>query len=472
MIRHLNFGGNTAERTDMILGGNIVATIIKLSLPTMMMGTIQSLIPVMDGLFINNIIGTSAASAVTYCVPIIMMLTALAQGLSVAGMAMIGQMNGRRDIEGAKHVATQIVVMTVIVSLVVAPLLALLALPISANVNKDISHDVFLYLSLYALVQPFFFMSFVYNAVKNAQGKPEAPFVRMVLLLILKIVFNFVFISFLRLGIVGSVMSSLISNIIICGWMFWELFVMKSDDRLTLRGFRFDVPVIKEMFKIGVPSMLSTVMLNLGFFLINNETAKYGSVTLNGQGIANNITSICFNLPASFGTSVTTMVSMNIGANRPENAKKTCFVGCVVSAITAAVTIAVVVPLSPYLTVLFTRRADVLFVANKALHIYTYSVVGFGICMVELGAFIGLGRTMVPLIVNVLRVWALRYVFILATESLLGVYSVFWGNLFSNYAAALIATILLLRTKWVSSITTCNGPPDMEAVGGDGESSC
>lgn len=448
----------------MILSGNIVATIIKLSLPTMMMGTIQSLIPVMDGLFVNNIIGTNAASAVTYCVPIIMMLTALAQGLSVAGMAMIGQMNGRRDIEGAKHVATQIVVATVIVSCVVAPLLALLAVPISANVNKDISHDVFVYLSLYSFVQPFFFLSFVYNAIKNAQGKPEAPFVRMTLMLILKIVFNFAFIGMMGLGIVGAVMASLASNIIICVWMYYELFVMPSDDRLTLRGFRFDLPVIKEMFRIGVPSMLSTVMLNLGFFLINNETAKYGSVTLNGQGIANNITSICFNLPASFGTSVTTMVSMNIGANRPENAKKTCLVGCIVSAITAAVTIAVIVPLSPYLTVLFTRRADVLYVANKALHIYTYSVVGFGICMVELGAFIGLGRTMVPLIVNILRVWALRYVFILATESFLGVYSVFWGNLFSNYAAALITTIFLLRTKWVSSISPFESQPNEKAA--------
>lgn len=448
----------------MILSGNIVATIIKLSLPTMMMGTIQSLIPVMDGLFVNNIIGTNAASAVTYCVPIIMMLTALAQGLSVAGMAMIGQMNGRRDIEGAKHVATQIVVATVIVSCVVAPLLALLAAPISANVNRDISHDVFVYLSLYSFVQPFFFLSFVYNAIKNAQGKPEAPFVRMVLMLILKIVFNFVFIGMMGLGIVGAVMASLASNVIICVWMYYELFVMPSDDRLTLRGFRFDLPVIKEMFSIGVPSMLSTVMLNLGFFLINNETAKYGSVTLNGQGIANNITSICFNLPASFGTSVTTMVSMNIGANRPENAKKTCLVGCIVSAITAAVTIAVIVPLSPYLTVLFTRRADVLYVANKALHIYTYSVVGFGICMVELGAFIGLGRTMVPLIVNILRVWALRYVFILATESFLGVYSVFWGNLFSNYAAAIITTILLLQTKWVSSISPFENRPNEKAV--------
>ena len=68
------------------------------------------------------------------------------------------------------------------------------------------------------------------------------------------------------------------------------------------------------------------------------------------------------------------------------------------------------------------------------------------------GAFIGLGRTKVPLVLGVLRIWLLRYIFILATESALGYYAMFWGNLFSNYAAALLAVILIARVKWVSTI--------------------
>jgi Na+-driven multidrug efflux pump len=198
--------------------------------------------------------------------------------------------------------------------------------------------------------------------------------------------------------------------------------------------------------------MLANLILNLGFFLINNEVAKYGTVVMNGQGIASNITSVCFILPSSFGSSVTTMVSMNIGAGQSKKAKQSCMVGCIISAITAAVLIAIVVPLSSHITIWFTRQRDVLDVANKALHIYTYSVVGFGICMVQQGAFIGLGRTRIPLLVSILRIWLLRYLFILATERMLGPYSVFWGNLFSNYATALITTILILRTKWVTDI--------------------
>lgn len=444
---------NTEKRRELILNGPISSTILLLSVPTLMMGLVQSIMPVMDGLFINNIVGTIAASAITYCGPIINMMIALSQGLSVAGMAMIGQMNGKGNYEGAKRTSTQIIVFAFALGCIIAPLLIVLTFPISWKVNPEISHDVFLYLALNSLVLPFSFLESIYNAIKNANGKPEATFIRMVIMLVLKITFNALFIMIFPFGIVGSVISSLMSNILICIWMFYELFVKSGEDKLIIKGFKFDLKILRRLIHIGIPSMLSSVMLNLGFFLINNEIEKYGPIVLTGQGIAGNITSVCFNLPSSFGSSVTTMVSMNVGAGQGNKARKSCIAGCIISAVTAVILIAIVVPLSPHLTILFTHEKEVLDIANKSLHIYTYSVVGFGICMVEQGAFIGLGRTGVPLIMSILRIWLLRYIFILATERYLSFYSVFWGNLFSNYMAAIITTILIMRIKWASTLS-------------------
>ena len=302
------------------------------------------------------------------------------------------------------------------------------------------------------MVLPFSFLESIYNAIMNATGRPEATFIRMVLMLVLKITFNVVFIVWLRLGIVGCVMASLCANMLICIWMFYELFIQKGENQLTLKGFRFDGVLIHQLIRVGIPAMVTSLMLNFGFFLINNETQKYGPVVLNGQGIANNITSVCFNLPSSFGAAITTMVSMNVGAGQGARAKKCTVTGCVASMITAVLIISIIVPASSHLTTLFTRQQDVLEIANHALHIYTYSVVGFGICMVVQGAFIGLGKTKVPMVVGLLRIWLLRYLFILATESFLAYYSVFWGNLFSNYMAAAISIVLLLRVKWKSAL--------------------
>lgn len=443
---------STEERRDLILNGSTVRTLLFLSGPSLLLALVQSLMPLVDGLFINNIAGTLVASAVTFSTPILNMMTSLAQGLSVAAMALVGQLNGMGNFAQSKKASTQIVVVGSILGCVSAPLLAVAGLIVSRSVNPQISGSVFLYLSLNAFVLPFSFMESIYNGIKNANGKPESPFIRMILMLVLKVLFNFVFIYFLRLGIVGCVLSSLFANIIITVWMFFELFVKDDPGRLELKGFSFDSLIVRQIGKIGFPAMLTSFLLNLGFYLINKETEKYGPIVLNGQGIASSITGVCFTLPAAFGSAVTTMVSMHVGAGNPGKAKRACLVGCVVSAFTAAVLIAVIVPLSSFMTVLFTREIDVLDIANRSLHIYTYSVVGFGVCMTVQGAFIGLGRTKVPLVLSVLRIWFLRYVFILATERYLSYYSVFWGNLFSNYMAALIAVILILRTEWVSGI--------------------
>ncbi|MHB0896741.1 MAG: MATE family efflux transporter [Spirochaetales bacterium] len=451
------FDQSTAQRRDLILNGSISRTILFLSVPSLMLGVVQSMMPLMDGLFINNVSGTLVASAVTFSEPIINMMTAFAQGLSVAAMAIIGQLNGKGHFAKAKSTSTQIVVAGSILGCLSAPLLVGAGTLISRSVNAQISHNVFLYLSLYAFVLPFSFMESIYNGIKNANGRPEAPFIRMVLMLILKIIFNFLFIYLFRLGIVGCALSSLLANIVITAWMFYELFVKKDPDRLELKGFSFERETLEKLGRIGLPAMLNSFLLNLGFYLINNETQKYGPIVLNGQGIAANISSVCFILPGAFSSAVTTMVSMNIGAGKPEKAKRACIAGCVISSVTAVAIIAIIVPLSSRLTVLFTRQADVLEIANRALHIYTYSVVGFGLAMTIQGAFIGLGRTKVPLLLGILRIWFLRYIFILATERFLQFYAVFWGNLFSNYAAAILALIIISRVKWVSAIDAGEG---------------
>lgn len=443
---------STEARRDLILHGSITNTLIMLSIPTLMMTLVQSMIPLMDGLFLNNVTNTIIASSVNFAEPIIMMMTALSQGLGVAAMAIVGQYNGLGDFKNAKRISTQIVVTGVLFGIAMGPTLYLVSILVSINLHSGIKENVYQYLSLYSFVMPMTFLAALYNGIKNANGKPEATFIRSVILLLLKIVFNFVYVYFLHLEVVGSVLASFSTYAIVTAWMYYDLFIKEGDDRLSLKEFKFDSSILKELMIIGVPSMLTTFLSNLGFFLINSEVEKYGATVLNGQGIANNITAVCFNLPAAFGSAVTTMVSMNIGAKYADKAKKSCYTGMLLSAITAIILIAIVVPLTPHMTILFTRNPEDLYVANGALPIFALGVLGFGITMVAQGALIGLGRTRVPLIISILRIWFLRFIFIIVTTKYLSYWSVFWGNLFSNTMAGVIAFIIITRIPWVSVI--------------------
>lgn len=441
---------NVEKRREMILNGNILNTLLFLSFPTLLMGMVQSLIPLSDGLFLNRTSGYLVAAAVGFGQPIINIINALSQGLGVASMAIVGQINGTGNLEEVKKVSTQIMVFSFIIGLVVAPTSIIFASVVSKSISPEIAYDVFLYLSLYAIVIPMLFMAAIFNAIKNATGQPEATLIRMIILLLLKIIFNSIFLAVLHWGVIGAVMASLCSYIVIAIWMYYDLFIKESMTKLDLRGFSFDFKLLKRLLKLALPTMLTYSLINFGFFLINMEVERYGAYVLTAQTIASNINAMCFNLPSSIGTTVTTMVSMNIGARKPRNAKKSFIYGCRVSVIISLIIIVLFLPSSNYLVRLFQDNETIVNLADHSLKIYTFSIIGFGIYMVSQGAFIGLGRTRLPLSMGILRVWFIRYIFILITKRWLGVDSVFWGNLVSNYIAGFLFYYIVTKTPWKS----------------------
>lgn len=443
---------SSKERRDMILNGNVLNTMIILTIPMFMMGVVQSLIPFTDGLFLNNNSGYLVAGAVGYSQSVIGILNAVSQGLSVAASAIIGQLYGKGDMEKTKESSLQILILSFAIGIILSPLCVILSYIISKGVSSDLSTYVFTYLGLYSFVLPFLFMASIFNSIKNGTGHPEAPFLRMVILLILKIIFNFIFLTFLDLKVLGAVAASFMSYFIIGVWMYYDLFIKKSDMRLSIKEYKFNFELNKKVLILGIPSILSYVLVYFGFFLINREVVKYGAIILNASTIASNINSIYFVLPTSVGTTVTTMVSMHIGNEDSKKAKKVFYCGLLISLIIAFSIILIFTPLNPYIVKMFQKDETIMQIANKALFIYMFSVIGFGVFTVEQGAFIGLGRTKMPLLTGIMRIWFLRYIFIIFTQKYLGVYSIFWGNLFSNCMAAFIFLFFVLRVKWVSAI--------------------
>lgn len=440
------------QRVEMILHAPILKTLLFLAVPSVMMALIQVFMPISDALFINNISGTVVASAISYSQPPLNAVIALAQGLAVAAMAMIGQVQGQKQFEKTRQYMLQFLITAFVLSIIAIPIVIGIALPIANNVTSEISTNVFTYISLYAFVFPFVFLDSMYVAIKNALGKPEDAFVRALMMLGLKIIFNFIFIYLLRWNIIGSVLASFCSEFILAFWIIYDLFIKKSDYQLSLKNFKIDFSLYRPIFKLAIPAMLNSVMLSIGFFLINIEVQKYGAIAINGLGIANNITNLSFILPSTIGSVVTTMISMNIGANNIQRCKNILKSGIFLCTGISIISVAIIVLSAPFLTALFTRQQDVLHIANDALNIYIYSVFAFGIVMVVQSTFIALGKTRLPLYAGIARIWLFRYLFILAFDHVFGLYAVFWGNLFSNYLTALLLVLLIPKIKWKSLI--------------------
>lgn len=440
------------SRRNLILNGSVLNTLLLLSIPTFMMALVQSMVPFTDGLFLNRTIGPERTSAITYAKPAIDVMLGMSQGLGVAAMAMIGQMVGIGDTKKVKKISLQILMFSIFVGIFLIPISIVIAKYMSTTVADVMKYDVFLYISLYSVVIPFQFLAAIFNSIKNATGNPESPFYRMIVLLILKILFNTIFLVVLKLEIKGAVIASLFAYVITAIWMYYDLFFKDYLYKLDIYEYKFNKAIVYELIRLGIPSMLSFMMINLGFLLINMEIEHYGRTVLAGLGIAGYINSICFQLPACISTAVTTMVSINVGIKNIKRAKEIFKVGIIISFVIAFFTILIVLPTTPKLTGMFTYKKDVLNIANESLKYYTYSIIPFGVAMICQAVFNAMGKNIVPLIMGFLRVWLFRYLFILVTKAYLGYYSIFIGNLFSNTMAAIVFLILIKNIRWESGM--------------------
>lgn len=445
---------SVAERRELILNGKPLKALLALSAPTLLMAFVQSMIPLTDGLFLNRSAGLIVASAVGFCQPILSLLTAISQGIAVATTAILGQLNGKGDLKAVRYHASQIMIFSFGLGILLTPFCILLAYILSRNVNPELSAAVFNYLSLYTAVLPLLFLAAVYNAIKNATGQPEATLYRIIILLACKLLFNAVFLTWLQMGVYGAVLASFCSYSILGLWMYHDLFIKPSETQLSFRGYRLDKACIRELLRIGIPSILSSAMISVGFFLINLEVESYGPIVLNAQSIASNLNALCFTLPSAITTTVSTMVAMNISIDQERKARQLVWQACGISLVISFLMLAIFYPGAQFFVGLFTDKNEVIEISVRALNIYTFSIFGFAIFMVAQGALIGLGQTKVTLLAGFARIWLFRYGFIVTSRLFfdLGVDSIFWASLLSNVLAGILLIAWLMSRPFKSNL--------------------
>lgn len=68
--------------------------ILKFAVPTIAMTVFMSFYTMVDGLFVSNLIGTNALSAINLTAPLIQLVTAISTMLATGGSAVIMKKNG------------------------------------------------------------------------------------------------------------------------------------------------------------------------------------------------------------------------------------------------------------------------------------------------------------------------------------------------------------------------------------------
>lgn len=95
-----------------------LGNIMKFAVPTIAMTVFMSFYTMVDGLFVSNLIGTNALSAINLTAPVIQFVTAVSTMLATGGSAVIMKKMGEKKTEEAKEDFTFLILVNIVVGLV------------------------------------------------------------------------------------------------------------------------------------------------------------------------------------------------------------------------------------------------------------------------------------------------------------------------------------------------------------------
>ena len=234
------------------------AKLNKYIVPGIMMSLALQLGNIVDTIFVSNLIGVEAMSAVTMSLPVETIVQLTGYCLGIGGSIAAGNMLGKRDKESASKLFSA----TFLVTLVVGIIFSICAFPTAAPIARllvpgggilqNYTRD---YIRISMLGAPVIGIGLLVVNYLGVENHPELASAYLILANVINLVLDYIFLRFTPLGVTGASLSTVL------GFLFaMSVFVIyiRSDKRniqfVRLKGKDFGI--IKEALVAGVPMLV------------------------------------------------------------------------------------------------------------------------------------------------------------------------------------------------------------------------
>lgn len=244
----------TSERNNRLLNAKLNKYIV----PGIMMSLALQLGNIVDTIFVSNLIGVEAMSAVTMSLPVETIVQLTGYCLGIGGSIAVGNMLGRRDKEGASKLFSVTFLVTLLVGLVFSVCAFPLAGPIArllvpgGGTLTDYTGD---YIRVSMLGAPVIGIGLMMVNYLGVENHPELASTYLILANVINLILDYIFLRFTPLGITGASLSTVLGFLLA---MFVFLFYIRSDKR-NIRFVRLkakDFGILKEAVVTGVPMLV------------------------------------------------------------------------------------------------------------------------------------------------------------------------------------------------------------------------
>ena len=422
------------------------ALLLSMSVPMMISMLVQALYNVVDSIFVAKI-DEYALTAVSLAFPMQSLMIAMAAGTGVGVNALLSKRLGEKRFEDANrtaNISVTVALVEYLVFLVIGVCFAGPFFAVQTEIPEIVSYGKS-YMMICMTCSFGMFGQMCMERLLQATGRTFWSMVTQmtgaVINLILDPVLIFGLLGAPKLGIAGAAIATVAGQICAMILAFVLNCLVNEEVRFRLSLMKPQGAIVKEIFIVGVPSILMQSMGSVMVFLMNKILMGFTSTAAAVFGVYFKLQSFVFMPVFGLNNGLIPIVAYNYGAGHKDRIKKTMKYGMMyaVSIMLAGLIVAEIIP-GPLLR-LFNASENMLEIGIPALRIICISFVFAGFCIVSSGVFQGLGKSMYSLYVSVAR----QLVVLIPVAYLLSL----TGNLNLVWLAFPIAEIVsILITLW------------------------
>lgn len=436
--------------------GSILKGLIALALPIIAANLLQTGYQLVDAFWVGQL-GANAVAAVSISFPVNFLLISLSSGFAFAGTILVAQYAGAKNFKMVNHVATQTLTMVVIISIILSTIAWFLSPAILRllGVEQIIFEDANIFQKTIFAGLVFNFGFIMFQSLMRGIGEVRIPLYINAATLSLNFVLDPLFIygwgPVPAYGVTGAAVSTLVTVSLSAFTGVFILYRGKTDIQLSVKQFKFDLPLLKKAFRLGAPSSMEISARALGLTIMTGIAAKFGTSVLAAYGVGSRLISfvVIFGLGLLHASS--TFVGQNMGARQVERAEKgATYAAWIGFMALSLIGIIFFVTAEPLVRAFLDSTDEVVQMGVDFLKITSLTFGFMGAQLALVGTLRGSGNTVESMILTIIGIWLIQFPFAWITSEMESFqeFGVWWSFPVSYVIPCVLTVIWFKRGKW------------------------
>ena len=423
--------------------------ILKFAVPTIAMSVFMSFYTMVDGLFVSNLIGTSALSAINLTAPVIQVVTAISTMLATGGSAVIMKKMGEKKPQEAKEDFTFLILVNVVVGLVMTMLGYSLMETVfgSMELSLEVASCCTSYLSRYLVFTIPILLMNNFTLYMIASEKAALSLFCSVSGGVLNIVLDYVFIGPLDMGISGAAIATGLGYSVTAVVGLFVFSRKKSLLHFTKPAFRFKV--LASAATNGCSEMATALVTGIITMMFNWTMLHYvGEDGVAAVTIIMYVLMFASSLYTGYSYGVAPMLSYYYGEKNHEKLKKLVSTSLKVIAVISLVTVTASFAATKPLVSIFARPNNPVYdLAVTGNRICTLALFFIGFNIFASGMFTALSNGIVSAILAFSRSFVFMLITMLILPAILGVNGIWLATPVAELMALALSALMFLKYR-------------------------